>query len=332
MRLALMSFAHVHAESYIGNLRAIPDATLIGVADDDSARGAHFASQYNVPLFTSYADLLAEKPDGVVICCENSRHRELVELVLKAGVRYILCEKPLATTLDDAHAILRAVETANAQLMVAFPVRFSPAIRDAKALIDAGKIGKVYGCNAINQGENPSYHRVWFGDKQLAGGGAMMDHIVHVVDVLRWLFQSELVELYAEGGDLFPAPGTTVDTAGTVMLQFDNGAFVGLDCSWSRPNYYPKWGNLKIDFVGERGLIAVDVFAQKFTMYRHTVGRPAWVDWGSDIDQALINEFAASIREGRAPAITGRDGLKAVEAVIAAYRSAETHQPVKLPL
>jgi predicted dehydrogenase len=158
----------------------------------------------------------------------------------------------------------------------------------------------------------------------------MMDHIVHTVDVLRWLFKSEVTEVYAEGGDLFPQPGTNVDTAGTVILQFANGAFVGLDCSWSRPNYYPTWGNLKIDFVGERGMVAVDVFAQRFSVYRHSRQRPQWIGWGSDINQAMIDEFAASIREQRAPSVTGHDGLKAVETVIAAYESAETHQPVTL--
>lgn len=330
MRLALMSFAHLHAEGYITNLRAVPGAELIGTADNDLERGQRFAKQFGVQLFPTYADLLREQPEGVVICCENARHRELVELALAAGVKRILCEKPLATTVEDARAIVQAVDAAGAQLMLAFPVRFSPAIRDAKAIIDSGKLGRIYGCNATNQGENPGYRRAWFTDQRLAGGGAMMDHIVHVVDVLRWLFKSEVVEVYAEGGDLFPQPGTDVDTAGTVMLQFANGAFVGLDCSWSRPNYYPTWGNLKIDFVGERGLIAVDVFAQKLNVYRHSRQRPQWLGWGSDLDQALINEFAASIREQRAPLVTGHDGLKAVEVVVAAYQSTATHQPVTI--
>ncbi len=332
MRIAMMSFAHLHAEGYIGNLRAIPDVEMIGLADDDATRGKHYAQQFDAAYFPSYDALLAEKPDGVVICCENSLHRELVEQALAAGVPYILCEKPLATTLDDAHAILDAVEAAGAQLMTAFPVRFSPAMRDAKAIISGGKLGKLYGCNATNQGENPSYHRSWFADKRLAGGGAIMDHTVHVVDVLRWITGSEIVELYAEIGNLFPQKGQDVDTAGTLMFTFANGAFVGLDCSWSRPNYYPTWGNVKIDFVGERGLIAVDMFAQKLITYRHSVGRPLWDFWGSNADQLMMDEFAASIREQRAPSVTGYDGLKAVEAVIAAYLSGEAHQPVALPL
>jgi predicted dehydrogenase len=334
MRIGIMSFAHLHAESYINNLRAIPDVEMIGLADDYTERGSHYAAQFSAHLFPDYAALLAEKPDGVVICCENNRHRELVEMALDAGIKHILCEKPLATTLEDAHAIVNAVDAADAKLMTAFPVRFSAPLREAEAIIRAGKLGTIYGCNATNQGENPGYHRDWFVDKRLSGGGAIMDHTVHVVDALRWIFQSEIAEIYAEADSadkpLFPAPGSKVDTAAVLMITFANGTFVGLDCSWSRPNYYPTWGNVKIEFVGERGLIVVDVFGQRHTIYSNANRRPLWNFWGTDTDQSLMNEFVASIRENRQPSITGWDGLKAVEAVLAAYLSAETHKPVSL--
>jgi predicted dehydrogenase len=332
MRIAIMSLAHHHGEAYVPNLRAIPDAELIGFADDIPQRAQKMAEQFNLRQFAGYAALLQESPDGVVICSENNRHRELVEMALSAGVKNVLCEKPLATTLEDAQAIVHAADAAGARLMTAFPVRFSPALRETKALIDAGKLGKIIGCNATNQGENPGHLRDWFVDKRLSGGGAVMDHTVHVVDMLRWMFQSEIVEIYAEVGHLFPATDQSLDTAGILMIQFANGAFVGLDCSWSRPNYYPTWGNVKIEFVGEQGLATVDVFAQHTTRYSDSIRRPLWDSWGSDINQAMIDEFVASIRENRQPFITGYDGLKAVEAVIAAYLSAQSHQPVRLPL
>ncbi|MEP7285281.1 MAG: Gfo/Idh/MocA family oxidoreductase [Chloroflexota bacterium] len=334
MRIGMMSFAHLHAEAYIGNLRAIHDVEMIGIADDNTERGQHFANQFGAPFFSDYDSLLAEKPDGVVICCENNRHREQVEMALAAGVKHILCEKPLATTLEDAQAIVQQVDAAHATLMTAFPMRFSPPIREAYATIRAGKLGNIIGCNATNQGENPGYHRDWFVDKRLSGGGAVMDHTVHVVDLMRWIFDSEIAEIYAEADSadhpLFAAPGLHIDTAGILMITFTNGTFVGLDCSWSRPNYYPTWGNVRIDFVGERGLIVVDSFAQHHITFSQPNRRPLWDYWGSDTNQALIDEFAASIRENRQPMITGRDGLKAVEAVLAAYQSAETHDTVKL--
>lgn len=334
MRIGMMSFAHLHAEAYINTLRAIPDVEMIGLADDDSKRGQRFAAQFNAHRFPSYAALLAEKPDGVVICSENNRHREMVDMVLAAGVKNILCEKPLATRLDDTKAIVKMVDEAGARLMTAFPVRFAPPVKEAYNTVRSGKLGKVLGVNATNQGENPGYHRDWFTDAERSGGGAVMDHTVHIVDVMRWMMNSEVVEVYAEGDraaqPLFAAPGLHIDTAAILMMKFSNGAFLSLDCSWSRPNYYPMWGNVRFDLVGERGLLVVDVFAQRQITYSNPNRRPLWNYWGTDINQSLMNEFAASIRENRAPSVTAVDGLRAVEVALAAYQSIESHESVML--
>src|SRR5579859_7398267 len=116
MRIGIMSFAHHHADTYITNLRTIPGVELIGFADDNDERGRTIATQFTVKRFPDYRGLLKEAPDGVIICSENSRHREFVEMAVGAGVKYILCEKPLATTLDDARAILAAVDAAGTRL------------------------------------------------------------------------------------------------------------------------------------------------------------------------------------------------------------------------
>lgn len=331
MRIGIMSFAHLHAEAYIGCLRNVPDVELIGIADDDRARGRQFADQYNAPFFESYNAMLATQPDGVVICCENTRHRELVEMAAQAGV-HILCEKPIATTLEDGRAMLKACAAAGVHIMTAFPVRYNAAIMQIKAALDRGDLGRVYCANTTNQGENPDHLRAWFTDKKLAGGGAVMDHTVHVVDVLRWFMGSEVSEVYAEVDNLFFRNTLDIDTAGLILMTFANGVFATLDVSWSRPRYYPTWGNVKLDLICERGVVRADCFAQDLTVYSDRTGRPVWNYWGSDHNQAMINEFAASIREKRAPAVTGEDGLKAVEVALAAYRSAEERQPVRLPL
>ncbi len=332
MRIGMMSFAHLHAESYIGCLRAAPGVEMIGIADDDLTRGRHFAARYGAQFFDSYAALLAEAPDAVVICSENVRHRALVEMAAAAGV-HVLCEKPIATTLEDCRAVLKACDDAGVHLMTAFPMRFSAPAIEVKASLARGALGKVRCCKATNQSENPEHLRAWFSDKALAGGGAATDHSVHVVDMLRWYLESEVVEVYAEIDNLFSKGGSVdIDTAGLIMFTFENGVFVSLDCSWSRPAYYPTWGNVKIDLICERGVLQTNYFNQNLTVYSDALQRPVWNFWGSNPDQAMIDEFVASIREGRAPAVSGEDGMKAVEVALAAYRSAETHQPVSLPL
>ncbi|MBN1146091.1 MAG: Gfo/Idh/MocA family oxidoreductase [Anaerolineales bacterium] len=329
MKIGILSFAHHHGEAYIRNLRAIEGVELLGVADEDAGRGQQFARQHAAPFFQTYEDLLAAKPDGVIICSENSRHRPMVEMAAAAGVN-VLCEKPLATTIEDARAIVEACERAGVLLMTAFPMRFSAPLLEVKARLEAGDFGRVYCFNATNQGELPRKYRQWFVDQRLAGGGALMDHTVHLVDIMRWYLGQEIVEVYAQANRIFHADSVEVETGGLEMITFADKTFASIDASWSRPDYWPTWGGLTFEMVTERGAILVDAFRQNLTIYRHEWQRGGWAYWGSDANQAMIAEFVDAMRAGRPARVTGWDGYRAVEATLAAYESAETGQPVYL--
>lgn len=329
MKIGIMSFAHLHAEGYINNLRNAPGVEMIGIADEDLERGERFARQFNAHLFRSYEEMLSTRPDGVLICSENSKHRPLAEMAAAAGVN-VLCEKPLATTVEDSRAILSACERAGVVLMTAFPMRFSTPLEEVKQRLDAGDLGSVLCFNASNQGELPKKHRDWFVDPLLAGGGAIMDHTVHLVDIMRWYLGSEITEVYAQHNQIFHAGEVEVETGGMVMVTFQNEVFASIDCSWSRPSYWPAWGGLSFEMVTSRGAVLVDAFKQNLTIFSHSIQRPAWAFWGSDANQAMVDEFVAAIREKRPAKVTGVDGLRAVEVALAAYRSAESGQPVKL--
>lgn len=330
MKIGILSVAHHHAEvNYVTKFRAIPGVELMGVADEDQERGEGFSRQYRVPLFKSYSDLLAAGPDGVIVCSENNKHRPLVEMAAAAGV-HVLCEKPLATRVEDAQAIVEACERAGVILMTAFPLRYNAPVLEVKTRLEAGDLGQVYCFNATNQGELPRKYREWFVDKELAGGGAVFDHTVHLADLMRWYLKCEAVEVYAQTNKIFHGHEVEVETGGLVMVTFENGVFATIDCSWSRPDYWPTWGGLGFEMITERGAVVLDAFKQIVQVYRPDIQRPVWYWWGSDEDQFMIEDFLASIREGRAPRVTGEDGLRAVEIALAAYRSAETGQPVKL--
>ena len=331
MKIGIFSFAHMHAESYIHCLAGLPDVELLGIADDVAERGAEFARRHATRFYPSYEALLADKPDGVVICAENVRHRGLTELAAAAGA-HVLCEKPLATTLEDGQAMLDACERAGVILMTAFPMRFNAPVMEVKTMLDKGGLGQVYACNTTNQGSMPGRSRPWFIDKTLAGGGAMIDHTVHVADLLRWYLDSEVVEVYAQGNRIIHADEAPVDTGGLIMMTFANGVFASLDCSWSRPLVNQTWGGVWLELVGEGGVVTVDAFRQHITAHGEHAGKAQWLPWGSDSDAAMVAEFVGAIREGRRPRVTGYDGYKAMEIALAAYRSVETGQPVRLPL
>jgi predicted dehydrogenase len=329
MKIGILSFAHHHAEAYISNLRNIPGVELIGVADEDAARGQQFAQQSSTRYFDSYEALLNTRPAGVLVCSENSKHRRLVEMAAEAKVN-VLCEKPLATNPTDSKAIVDVCQKYGVKLMTAFPMRFSTPVQEVRARLDAGDLGQLYCFNAANQGEAPLHLRAWFVDQELAGGGAVTDHTVHLVDIMRWYTGSEVVEVYAQTNHILYADEVEVETGGLIMLTFANGVFASIDCSWSKPDYYPTWGGLTFELVTDRGAVLVDAFRQNLTVYRHSLRRPAWAYWGSDANQAMINEFAAAIREDRSPRVTGQDGHRAVEVVAAAYEAARSGQPVRV--
>jgi UDP-N-acetylglucosamine 3-dehydrogenase len=330
MRIGIMSFAHLHAEGYVQNLRQSPGVELIGFSDADAERGKHFAAQFNIRWFATHEALVAEKPDGVIVCSENANRRELVELAAKAGIN-ILCEKPIEVTLADAEAMRDVCAANHVRFMTAFPIRFASPVLSVKAMLERGDLGRLYAANGINHSEIPREHRAWFAQKALAGGGAVMDHTAHLVDTLRWYLGSEVVEVFAEVDNLFYPGEVDVDTAGIVLLTFANGVFASVDCSWSRPTIYPRWGHFKMDVLGENGFVTLDALAQHLTLYsKHTIRRPTWINWGPDSNQGMINEFVASIRERREPSVTWRDGYEALRVALACYQSAQTGQPVRL--
>lgn len=328
MKLALMSLAHLHVDAYAPLLQAMPGVELLGLADDDPGRAAAFAARHGLRAFDSYEALLAAGPDAVVVCSENNRHRAHVERAAAAGA-HVLCEKPLATSVDDARAMVAACRAAGVTLMTAFPMRFSTPLLEVKAQLDAGELGRVLCASGVNQGELPKRHRAWFVDAELAGGGAVMDHTVHLADILRWYLGREVVEVYAQTNSILYAGEAAVETGGLLMLTFEGGVFATVDCSWSRPPGYPTWGGLGLELVTERGAVRVDAFRQVLGRYSGAGGL-AWEPWGSDANAAMLAGFVEALRAGAPPPVSGEDGLRALEVVAAAYESARSGRPVRL--
>ena len=323
-KIGMISFAHMHALSYANALKTL-GVGIAGIYDDDAARAKEMAEQFGTQAFSSLDELFAANLDGVIICSENINHRTHV-LAAAGKVPNILCEKPIATTVEDAKAMISACENAGSKLQIAFPVRFAPPVRKLKAVLDAGTLGRLISAKCTNHGKMPGG---WFIDKTKAGGGAVMDHTVHVIDVLRWALDTEVTEVYAEVGHGL-LHETEIDDAGMLSFRLGNGVYGTLDTSWSRPDNYPTWGDVTIEILGERGIATVDAFDQKLTLTSAPAQKTEWVPWGSDADLGLIKDFVEMIRTGREPSITGEDGLKALEVALAAYRSAEETKPVAL--
>jgi predicted dehydrogenase len=327
VKIGMMSFAHLHANSYAHSIVTRPDTEMVGIADHDPARAQEMAKRFGTKAFESYEALLSVPDlDAVVICSENVRHRALTEMAAKAG-KHVLCEKPLATSIADGQAMIAACKNAGVQLMTAFPTRYSPVMQRLKAAVDSGQPGKILAIRGTNRGRNPGG---WFIVKSESGGGATMDHTVHVADLMRWLLKDEVKEVYAEIGN--GISHKEFDDVSFLSLTFQKGVFGTIDASWSRPKTFPTWGDVTMEVVCENGTLSMDMFAQNLVLYSDRDNSVTWLHWGSDMDNGLIAAFAKAIANGEPVPVTGEDGLRAAEVAFAAYRSAELQAPVVLPL
>jgi predicted dehydrogenase len=328
MRIALLGVAHPHVDNYLTNLR-VAGAEVVGAYDHNAERGASWAQAHGVAFEDDPARLFDKKPDGVVITSETAFHLDLVEQAASAGAA-VLCEKPLGVGHRDSERIVRVCERAGVSLMTAFPMRFHPAVRRVREMVVSGGLGTLRALTGNNQGVIPTKEWAWFTDPALAGGGAIMDHVVHLADIFCWISQSAPATVYAVSNRIVHADSVTVETGGLMTITFASGVFASIDCSWSRPLTYPTWGEAAFSAVGDAGTVEVDLTVQRLTRYGGA-GTVAWLPWGASINQAMVDEFLLALQERRMPAVTGRDGAVATAVAVAAMESAASGEVVEVP-
>jgi len=323
LRVGLVSFAHVHAAGIAATLQALDRVEFAGIYDDDAARGSAAAAAHDATWHEKLDGLLSAS-DAVVIASTNADHRRYTEAAAARGI-HVLSEKPLATTIADARAMIEACRRAGVQLGTAFPVRSSPAVIALHEAIASGALGTVLAVRATNPGQYPGH---WFGDQRAAGGGAVMDHTVHAADAIRWLLADEVTSVNAEMGSFIY--GLDVEDCGLLTLGLASGAFASIDSSWSRPKTFPTWGGVTLHVVGEKATVDVDVFRQALTHFDDRAGHTRLVGWGDDLTARMIADFVDAILDGRPVPIDGDAGLRALEVALAAYRSADERRTVDM--
>lgn len=323
MRVGILTAAHLHVWGYAHAFKSHPETTLVGIWDDEIERGEAFAQKTGIP-FVGFLDDLLDQVDAVVITSENTRHAELTVLAAQKG-KHILCEKPLVTTESDAQKMTDAVTQNNVKFMTAFPCRFSPAFERLQERVQAGEIGAIKAICATNRGRCPFD---WFVDKEKSGGGAMIDHVVHVTDLLRALLKEEPKTVQAQtGSNMY---GQNWDDTAMVTMEFPSGIFATLDSSWSRPPSFKTWGDVTMNVIGETGVIELDMFGQALQVYTEGPVTHTMSGTGSDLDGLLVADFVRACKDDRDPAATLQDGLQAARVAIAGYKSAANGQPVAL--
>ena len=205
MKIVGINFDHFHMGDLLRMAHEHPRAEIAGVCDEEPARMAEAVRNFAIPaerVFSDYRQCLeVTKPDIAILCPAPARHAEYVEAVAQFGI-HILMEKPMANSLADADAMIRAAEAAGKTLAINWPLVWSPPHRTAKRLIEEGLIGEVREVHYYGGNRGPLYHLAdkvevseeevqqrkphsWF-YKLASGGGSLRDYLGYGTTLGTW--------------------------------------------------------------------------------------------------------------------------------------------------
>ena len=302
----------------------IVGSTVSAVFDPVTDRSARAAAAVGAITRDTALDLIAAPDvDAVVIASPGERHAEQVIACIAAG-KPVLCEKPLATTPDDAQAVL-AVELAAGRrfVQVGFMRRFDRAYLDVKHALTAGVIGEPLLAHAVHR--NRSVPATFVGEM------ALTDSVVHEIDVFRWLFDQEVVAVTVIGVRASPLGPARLRDPQLVILELANGAVVDVESFVNCQYGY----DVRCEVVGSLGTITM---ANPGTLAVSLDGRrsePVPDDWRQRFDQAYTDELQAWVRSSLAGVVEGPsswDGYLAVTVAAAAVASYTAGARVQLPV
>lgn len=321
LRVGVLSAAHGHSGGFAKRADRQPDVELVGIADDNETRGRQFADEFDIPFLAS--DELLQKVDAVGVFSHTVDHDRWITAAADAGVD-VLSEKPLATTAEEAASIADYCDANEITLGMALPIRFNEVLREAGRQLDQGAIGTLQSIIGTNLVTLPG--RDWAFDPDANGGGAIVDHTVHVLNTVRAITGEEVVEVYAEAGTRFS--DGPVEDVNLLSMELSDGTLFTHDGSWSRPDNWHNRSKVTLKLIGTEGIISADGYARGHMGVNGATAEYSFNNFGTDHNTRMIRDFIDAVKEGRSPSTTGRDGVREAAVVEAAYESLERGVPI----
>jgi len=328
------------SKNHFGSLeKHASDMELVSVCDIDAARLAEHEQQYAVPGYRNLEDMLQqEKLDVVSICTPSGLHPDQVVQCAGAGV-HVLTEKPMATRWQDGLRMVRACDEAKVRMFVVKQNRRNTTLQLLKRAVQEGRFGKIYMVHLNVFWTRPQEYydsAKWRGTWEL-DGGAFMNQASHYVDLLDWLI-GPIASVQAMTGTL--ARDIEVEDTGILNVRWRNG---GLGSMAVTMLTYPKNMEGSITILGESGSVRVGGMAVNEIQHWEFADK---CDYDAQIEDAnyqttsvygfghpLYYKNVVDVLRGNAePEVDGREGLKSLEVLIAAYLSARDGRTINLPL
>lgn len=323
-RIAMLSFAHVHARGYARHVVDHPDLEMTCVWDDDPERGQTAATQYDVPFESDLeATLNRDDVDAVVVNATTNIHRDVILAAVNHG-KHVFTEKALAVNLADAREITAAVQVSDIKFMISLPSRVRPETLFAREAIDKGWLGDITLMRArvAHSAALDKWFKggsLWFGDEELAGGGSLFDLGCHTVDIMRWLLgppASMVAKIQNYSG------AYDIDDQAIAVAEFKSGAMGILDVSWLH-----RAGPNHIEIYGTEGYLGWDhrpgtVQIQSRKLAADGITGTITPDRLPNAQPMPMDQWVAAIETDSPTTITVEDGLNLNEMLEGIYGSA----------
>ncbi|MDR7001055.1 Gfo/Idh/MocA family oxidoreductase [Neobacillus niacini] len=316
-------------------------ASIEGVYDIDQVRAEQVASQFNIlKVYPSYQEMF-RNVDAIVICTPNKFHAEITVAALEAGI-HVLCEKPMALTASECRQMAEAAKRSGKVLAVAYHYRFMKEARAAKKVLLAGDIGNplVVRVQALRRRKVPGWGV--FTNKELQGGGSLIDYGCHLLDLALWLMgNAEPIEV---SGSTYNALSKTegevnqwgsfdhqtfdVDDHVTAYIKFSNGASMLFETSWSN--------NIKEDVVenvsisGEKG--GLEVFPLTLNYAKHGMlfnSQAAWIPGEDKPDVPQAENFIQACLGHAELVVNPEEAVRVSQIIEAIYQSSLSGNGIK---
>ena len=333
LKVGIIGCGKIAQVRHIPEYAANPNAEIYGYYDINLTRAEQLAKQYGGKAYASYEQLLADPAiDAVSICVANHAHAEISIAALKAG-KHVLCEKPMAVTLEECEAMVAAARETGKYLMIGQNQRLAKAHAKAKELIAQGAIGKVLTFRTIFGHGGPETwsidpgSNVWFFDRTKAAMGAMADLGIHKTDMIQYVLGTKIVKTQAVLTTLDKRDATGgligVDDNAICIYQMENGVIGTMTASWT---YYAAEDNTTVIYGTKGELRLYD--DPKYSVQQINADGTR-IDY--QIDQIQTNDnqtasgvidlFVEALVENREPEISGENVLHAMKAVFASIES-----------
>lgn len=315
--------------------------TLSVVADIDAEKASGLAEKMGCDTAADWREVVNNPElDVVVVSVPNKYMQEVVTAALENG-KHVLCEKPLGRNSQEAAQMIAVAEASDSIFQVGFNKRFHPAAMKMRELFDTGVLGPVLYTRAIfGHGAQPGLEKTWFASAELAGGGALIDIGVHLVDLIRW-FQGDFQEVFAVAStyywdlDHFDS-GLQLDDNAFFIMRTAGGQTAQVHASWT------QWKNrFSFEIFGRDGFLRWEGLGGYYgpatltlAKRRPESGPPLVETLDFDAtDNSLRLEweqFVETVRGNDQPAANGSDALKTMQVIEALYESVQRGEVVSL--